>query len=90
MDIVGNIPEKIFNILNIALINDRNIYFGETNINHMKTSHPSDYNKYGGEIKNILANPDYVGKNPKDDSIEFVKEYMIDNEYFAAPFFLKA
>ena len=56
----------------------------------MKTSHPSDYNKYGGEIKNILANPDYVGKNPKDDSIEFVKEYMIDNEYFAAPFFLKA
>ena len=30
---------------------------------------------------NIIANPDYVGKNAKDNSIEFTKEYYINGEY---------
>ena len=32
-------------------------------------------------LSNIIANPDYVGKNAKDDSIEFTKEYYINGEY---------
>ena len=47
----------------------------------MKKAHPGDYQKYGKNIKLILAQPDYVGLNPKDNSIEYVKEFMIENEY---------
>lgn len=47
----------------------------------MKTSHPNDFEKYGGELINILAFPDYVGTNPTDGSIEYVKEFFIDGDY---------
>ena len=60
---------------------DDTIYMGATNIAHMKSSHPSDFAKYKDEIQNILAYPDYVGQNPNDNSIEYVKNFIIGNEY---------
>jgi hypothetical protein len=45
----------------------------------MQSSHPNDYAKYKNEIPNILAYPDYVGINPSDNSIEYVKEYRVVN-----------
>ena len=47
----------------------------------MKASHPEDFRKYGGDIESIIANPDYVGKNIKDGSIEFTKEYMLNGDF---------
>jgi hypothetical protein len=47
----------------------------------MQSSHPDDYAKYKDEIVNILAIPDYVGVNPTDGSIEYVKEYQVNNEF---------
>lgn len=47
----------------------------------MKSSHPRDFEKYGNDIESIIATPDYVGKNTKDDSIEFTKEYILDGEF---------
>ena len=47
----------------------------------MQKSHPADFQKYGTDISYILNNPDYVGINAKDSSIEFVKEYQVNNEY---------
>lgn len=47
----------------------------------MQTSHPADYQKYGSYIANILCSPDYVGINKKDNSLEYVKEFEIDNEF---------
>lgn len=57
------------------------IYIADTNIEHMKTSHPEDFEKYGNDIADIIAHPDYVGQNAKDDSIEFTKEYVVDNDF---------
>lgn len=54
---------------------------GPSNLAHMQTSHPADFAKYGAEIVNILAHPDYVGQNPSDGSIEYVKEYLVEGEY---------
>lgn len=81
MKIIGTITQQIESLLNLNLPNDRNIYLGETNIKHMITSHPTDFQKYKDELTNILSNPDYVGLNPNDSSIEYVKEYIVDNEY---------
>ena len=47
----------------------------------MKTSHPDDFAKYGKHLSYILAEPDYVGRNPADGSIEYVKEFFVDGEY---------
>ena len=40
----------------------------------MLSKHESDFIKYGDRITEILESPDYVGINPKDQSIEYVKE----------------
>jgi hypothetical protein len=47
----------------------------------MQASHPADFQKYGPDLRVILSTPDYVGQNPSDGSIEFVKEYVLNNEY---------
>lgn len=47
----------------------------------MQTAHPADFARYGAELDNILAHPDYVGQNPTDGSIEYVKEYLVNGEY---------
>ena len=79
---VGTITQDIINILGITYIKpDTPILLGDTNIKHMQTSHPADYQKYGSHIANILCFPDYVGINKKDNSLEYVKEFEIDNEF---------
>ncbi len=47
----------------------------------MQITHPADFAKYGAELRNILAHPDYVGQNPSDGSIEYVKEFLDNGEY---------
>ncbi|MGN1317796.1 MAG: PBECR2 nuclease fold domain-containing protein [Lachnospirales bacterium] len=79
---VGTITPKIIDILGITDIKPNTpIFLGETNIQHMKSSHPIDYKKYGNDITNILSFPDYVGINKKDNSIEYVKEFRINEEF---------
>lgn len=81
MEIVGEVTDRVIELLGLEPSKDRRIYFAESNLEHMKKSHPTDYAKYGIDLKLILRCPDYVGQNPTDGSIEYVKEYMIDGEY---------
>jgi hypothetical protein len=81
MNKIGNISKHIQSLLNIDIVGDSSIYLGESNIEHMISRPPHDYKKYGVLLPEILNHPDYVGKNKKNDSIEFVKEFKIDNEY---------
>lgn len=79
--IVGRITEQVEQLLGIAVPGDRAIYLGQTNLDHMRSSHPEDFAKYGADLITILAYPDYVGQNPTDGSIEYVKEFLTDGEY---------
>lgn len=79
--IVGQVTDKIESLLDLSHVEDKNIYFSSTNLEYMRTSHPEDFEKYGAELVHILAYPDYVGQNPKDGSIEYVKEFLVDGEY---------
>ena len=47
----------------------------------MKHQHPEDFEKYGADIENIIKNPTYLARNEKKKSIEFIKEYKIDNDF---------
>ena len=70
---------SLFPALPIAV--DTPIYLSDTNVAHMQQAHPQAYQKYGVDLETILANPDYIGVNKKDFSIEFVREYQIDDEF---------
>ena len=79
--IIGAVTTQVESLLQLQPSQDRNIYFGQSNLDHMKNRHPYDFAKYGSDLCQIIALPDYVGKNPSDDSIEYVKEYPQDSEY---------
>ncbi len=79
---VGVFTANILNCIPSMSIDEGTpIYLGDSNIEHMKSSHPDDYSKYGTDIELILSNPDYIGINKNDSSIEFVKEYIMNDEY---------
>ena len=78
---VGIITPRVISLLDIDVPSGTPIFLGDSNVLHMKSSHPFDYEKYGEDIQEILAKPDYIGINPKDSSLEYVKEYCIDNEF---------
>ena len=81
MATIGSISLGIQKLLGLEITGDNRIYFGSTNLAHMQSSHPDDFYKYKDEIPTILSAPDYVGINPADNSIEFVKEFNVDNEF---------
>ncbi len=78
---IGFFSSNVVRALGLDIEPGTPIYVADSNIEHIKKSHPTDFEKYGNELSNIIANPDYVGRNTKDDSIEFTKEYFIDGEY---------
>lgn len=79
--IIGYFNENIINKLNLTITSGTPIYVGDQNIEHMKSRHPYEYDKYFNQIEDILSEPDYIGINKKDKSIMFVKEYELSDEH---------
>ena len=77
---VGVVSQRVIDLLKLNMIAGTPIYIGESNIRHMLQSHPEDYQKYKEQIPNIIEKPDYVGVNPSDNSLEYVKVFVLDNE----------
>lgn len=78
---VGIFTQAVIDALSLSIEVGTPILIGDSNIAHMKSRHPDDFEKYGADIELILNEPDYVGQNPKDASVEYVKEYCIDGEF---------
>lgn len=70
--------EKINSLLGLSfLVPEVYIYTGA--IKHIKKRHPGIWEKYGQDIPDIIAHPDYIGVNPSvADSIELYK-YVNDH-----------
>ena len=79
--VVGTLSLRVIELLGLSLQPGQDIMLGTTNVAHMQSRHPADYARYGQYIPQILSAPDYVGQNPNDDSIEYVKEFQIDNAF---------
>lgn len=73
-DIVGYIDSKVVSLLSLPLTPGIPILLGESNIEHMKSEHPEDFIKYFSHLKSILAEPDFVNLNPRDNSIKYIKQ----------------
>ena len=81
MEIIGYISQAVIELLDLPLKPDIPVFIGESNIEHIKNRHPYEYDKYYKDIGTIINFPDYVGLNPKDGSILFVKLYKINDDY---------
>lgn len=78
---IGEFDETIIQFLNLKIPVGTPIYIGPSNIEHIKSRHPYEYDKYFSDIENILADPDYTGINPHDGSVLFVRLYEVCGEY---------
>lgn len=81
MEIIGYISQAVIKALDLKISPNTPVFIGESNIEHIKSRHPYEYDKYYQDIGLIINSPDYVGLNPKDDSILFVKLYKVNGEY---------
>jgi len=95
---IGEFPSEVIDVLKLDIPKGTAIYIGESNIEHMKSRHPQEFEKYYSRLPRILSEPDYVGINPKDESIEFVKQFgkhiklairiANDGEYYARSLYM--
>ena len=72
---VGVIDQRVCDVLGLTISPGTPILMGPTNVEHMKSSHPEDFEKYFSELENILARPDYLNQHPKDGSIQYIKVF---------------
>jgi hypothetical protein len=68
-------------VLQVKIARDTPIFISASNYKHIFEKHEEDFVRFGGCINEILKFPDYVGINPKDNSIEYIKEFKIENEH---------
>lgn len=78
---IAYITQKVVDALNLDVLPGTPVFIGETNLEHIKSRHPYEYEKYLPDIGTIIDSPDYVGLSPKDSSILFVKLYEVNGEY---------
>lgn len=78
---IAYISQSVIDLLELNIAPGTPIYIGETNIEHIKSRHPYEYEKYFSDIGIIINSPDFVGLSPKDKSLLFVKLYEINGEY---------
>ena len=78
---IGEFSAMVVATLRLSIAPGTPIYIGASNIKHMENTHPADFLQYGKDVALIIKKPDYVGVNPSDGSIEYVKEYRQGNEF---------
>lgn len=78
---IAHIFQEVIDLLELDITPNTPVFIGETNLAHIKSRHPYEYDKYLPDIGNIINQPDYVGLSRRDSSILFVKLYEINGEY---------
>lgn len=78
---IGKVSKKVMSLLGLDYKEELPIILGDTNVEHMKRQNPEDYDKYGKDIQEIIKKPTYVARNPNQGSIEYIKEYKIEDKF---------
>ena len=76
--IIGRIQRLTIDLIGLTVPCDREIFLSEYDHLHMQTDHPSDYEKYFGNITDILQSPNYLAKHPRKQSVEHIKVFGKD------------
>ncbi|WP_059047469.1 PBECR3 domain-containing polyvalent protein [Paenibacillus rubinfantis] len=73
-EFIASLSARTVELLGLTLKPGTPIFIGEENLEHMRKNHPEDYQNYSKHIADIIKNPHYVSKHPKDGSIQYIKE----------------
>jgi len=77
---VGIIDKETVRLLGLDVPPGTPILLGDSNYQHMQSSHPDAFAKYFSYLEEILDSPDYVNLNPRDGSVKYIKrisEYVV-------------
>ena len=79
---IGELNQRVIDLLELNL-GICPIYIGDSNIEHMISEHPHNYERYGSDISDILNNPTYVSTHltENDGSIHYVRVNSVNNDY---------
>lgn len=78
---IGRITQQVIDLLGLSITADTPIFIGQKNTEHMKSRHPYEFEVYYPQIEDILSNPDYVGYNTHNGSIDYVKLFRVNSNY---------
>ena len=78
---VGKIDVEIFRCVTDDIITDE-VIITETQINHIKKSHPDDYDRFGKYFKEIVEKPDYIIEANKPYTALILKEINENNKKY--------
>jgi len=79
---IGIISTEVKTILGLEINEGTPIFIGKSNISHMEREHPKEFKQYYKYISTIIIDPDYIGLNPKDSSLEYIKTFKTTNRKY--------
>lgn len=59
---IGSFSQKVIELLQLDITVGTPIYIGSSNVEHIKSRHLYEYDKYFPYISDIISTPDYVGE----------------------------
>lgn len=81
MNFVGKINREIYKCVTEDIVTDE-VIITENQILHIRERHPSDYEKFGEYIPQILAEPDYILEANKPNTAFVLKRITVDEKNF--------
>ena len=79
--IVGRINREIFRAVTENIVTDE-VIITDVQIEHIKESHPDDYERYFHFAKEIIENPDYILEANKPNSAVLLKSFAENGKHY--------
>lgn len=65
MQKIGTFEKHIIELLELDIVPGTPIFIGESNVSHIKSRHPYEFDKYLPDIEHIVKNPGLCWNKPK-------------------------
>ncbi len=80
---IGKINKDIYKCVAEDIVTE-DVIITEKQIEHIKSRHPNDYERFGQYFNEIVSHPDYIIEANRPDSALVLKEIHTNNEQFKA------
>lgn len=70
---VGRLTREVIDLLGLKNLKPASILIGPTNISHMQSEHPDDFDQLFECLPIVISDPTYVGLHPNGKSIEYIR-----------------
>jgi len=78
---IGKINRRLFETITLDLRTDE-VVLSDTQIKHVKSHHPGNFEAYVGYLTEIIQAPDYILEANKSNTALILKAFHINGKYF--------